>query len=139
MSSYREKLLDNDERGIPVFSPMCNPDATFIQDTNSFHLNNFKTSKSRFDSIESINSNLNSEFIKSDNSDYDCKVSNVYFPVENNNQFPKNTTSHDWFSDPTYAEIVAMKKEENPSNENLKTYRLEKAMEKITKSLMQTL
>jgi len=117
MSTYREELCNKDERGIPLFSPYCQPGRT-------------------------IDVNLTKQ-VTSTYGDLNCHISPVYFPKPGKQFVDEKNSAKDWFKDPTYAEQVAMRMEginiESNKNESLKLYNTQKTMERVSASLMQTL
>lgn len=120
-SSYREPLCVSDNKGYPLFSPLCNPDYVSQQviDSGSYK--------------ERIGYN-----------DSECKITPLVAPKAQVKQYDDKPSAFDWFKDPTYSERVKIRKlglddvalDKNPS---VLMYHQLKTMEKAGGSLLQTL
>ena len=111
MSSYREELCVKDQRGIPVFSPLCIPERT-IDESLTYQVN--ETHKF-------------------------CEIPSVMFPTLDSNNTSLGNSSKDWFSDPSYAQRIAAGSNRIAENASLQLYHRQKTIEKNTSSLLQTL
>ena len=117
--SYREPLCLADNKGVPFFSPMCNPD---------------------FRPVEIKEERV----IKHAWGDASCRVTPLQQPKAQVEQYTDKESAYDWFKDPTYAQRISIRKkglddaalDVNPS---LRMYHQLKTMEKMGGSLMQTL
>lgn len=117
MSSYREEICNQDERGRSLFSPYCRPGRTI--DTNL-------TDKVRV---------KGSTF-----GDLDCYIPPAVIDLPLKNKHDDNSAD-EWFKDPTYAQRILMREKdiENDENPSLKLYHKIKSIEKSSASMLQTL
>jgi hypothetical protein len=114
-ASYREPLCELDNRGIPVFSPLCAPHAKV--DTAPVKFPMPKT---------------------------ECDIKPVEQRRPRVSQFDDAPSAHDWDKDPTYAQRIGVRRrglddgilDTNPS---LAEYHRIKTMEKVAGSLMQSM
>lgn len=120
MATYREELCNKDQRGIPIFSPMCAPGRTVDSSlSNSVGEKSFNNSKY---------------------GDLDCYVPPVNYP-QTIYKFDDSASAKDWFNDPTYAQLSAAKNQRKVLTvpPALQIYQNKKASEKAAISEMQVL
>jgi hypothetical protein len=121
MSTYREELCNKDERGIPLFSPLCKPGRT-------------------------VDTKLSSQVVRSTWGSLNCYIPPVPYPSAsvNSSQVSDADSARDWFKDPTYAQTVAMRSQgldydRVKVHDALERYHINKAMQKAGVALMETL
>lgn len=121
MSTYREELCNKDERGIPLFSPLCKPGRTV--DT-------------------SISHQVLRRPQEGSNGDY-CHVAPVQYPNPEVPQINDSISAKDWFKDPTFAQTSAYRLKTGTFGQPnvhpaLADYHKVKEMEKIAIGLLTT-
>ncbi len=136
MSTYREELCNKDEKGIPVFSPLCKPGRTV--DTNlTYQVSNQDLQK------------LYKERLLAEQNDNLCYIPPVHYPSKHAvRSFDDSNSANNWFNDPTYAQHVARRQyvpgkgiQENHDKDSasLQLYHVAKTMERVAGSMMQSL
>jgi len=123
-TTYREPLCELDTRGVPFFSPLCDPN---LDKSKLYEDMSDKRSFSQMKPLEA-----------------GCKITPLEPRRAQVAQFDDSSSAHDWFKDPTYAQRMNARKrgineavlESNPS---LQEYHRIKTMEKVASSVMQSL
>jgi len=121
--TYREPLCVADNKGYPLFSPLCNP--------------NFVMPEMRNDQYQQRK-------LVSYGENEECQIPSVAQPKAEVPQYTDYESAHGWFKDPSYAQRATLRKlhmdetslDTNPS---LQLYHKLKTMERVAGSMMQSM